>query len=113
MKREKVFVAKPFPSIPTIAEMDAANDALRVELCLLRCLCTSDLAFRYMLLRADSVRDIARTSLSLLDDEAPSHPNAKRAGLTDAEREEYITLCNQLGDYARVVDSAEQKEGSA
>lgn len=102
-----VYIAPPFPAIPTVRELEAADDALRTQLLLLRCLFSSDCfgAASYMLLKSESILDIAKMAKRLLViTESESVPEAaKRQGLSADERKEYLALCSNLKKYVVAI----------
>lgn len=103
MQQSMLFQPKPFPAIPTTKEMDDANDDVRVNLLLIRCLMTSDMAFFYQLLKPDTLRDIARTLRQLLAQcDRADNP---RQGLSEDERNEYVAGCITFEEYATLLDS--------
>lgn len=83
-------------SNPTLAQLNNMSSS-QVQLQLLRCLCTSDLSFQYMLLSPASILDIVRNSKQMLQiEEQFDAPVA----LTSEELEEYKSYCSQLEEYA-------------
>lgn len=95
------YIAKLYPAIPTLEEINASNDPVRTELMLLRCICASDLAARFMLMKTSTVRDIIRTSRWLLD----HTDEVLRLGLSPQEEVEYIHMCNTLDEYCDLLDA--------
>lgn len=74
--------------------------ATTVQLQMLRCLCTSDLAFHYMLLSPTTCADIARTARSLLSLD-------EKSTLSKFGVEEYEGYCAQLEEYAANANPVE------
>jgi len=102
-----MYVATPFPPLPTVKEMDDANDAIRVNLMMLRCLATSDLAGHYMLYETATLQDmvyVARLGLKTWENPPfPEIPMPERQGLSEEERQEYMDILDSLERYIAAV----------
>jgi len=99
------FVASPFPALPTVQEMNDANDAIRVNFLMLRCLNTSDMGWTYMCLKPETLLDIVDMARSMYENQEKDRisgefPDAMRPSLNPEETKEFHELCTTFVDYA-------------
>lgn len=101
------YVATKFPPMPTVKEMDDANDHIRVNLLMLRCLCTSDLAPHYGVFKGDTLRDMLYSMWYGLREHDNQHVvipmsgTCPREGLSPDERAEYVQLCKRIEQWIK------------
>lgn len=99
------YIAPNFPPMPTIKEMDDANDHIRVNLLLLRCLCTSDLAPYYGVFKPETLRDI----LDSMEYALNQNDDLDREGLSQDEFNEYVQLRKRIEEWIVSTTNVENK----
>lgn len=75
-------------TLPTLDQLNEASCSHN-QLLLLRTLCTSDLAFAYMVLKDDTLRDLLKTTKDLLTE----------GELSPEETTEFNNLWSQIDEY--------------
>lgn len=104
--------------MPTVNDMDRSNDALKVNLLLLRTLCTSDFVFHYMIYDVSTIKDIVYQAKQFIDPKwdprmfvskedyyenfVPFDPNSTY--LKPYEVDEYKQLVDTLEQYINQVE---------